>query len=402
MIIQPKVRGFICTTAHPTGCSQSVAEQINYVKKNPSIRGPKNVLIIGASTGYGLASRIVSTFALGANTLGVSYERPAAEKRTATAGWYNTAAFETLAQKEGYFAKSINGDAFSFNVKNQTANLIRECNQKIDLLVYSIASPRRVDPISGQIFQSTLKPIGKEFTSKTVDPFTGEVKHVTLNPATQEEIEATEKVMGGEDWELWVNFLLKEDLLASGFKTIAYSYIGPEVTYPIYKDGTIGKAKEHLVQTSYTLTKQLEAIHGSALISVNKALVTQASAAIPVVPLYMALLLKVMQKKVIDEGCIEQIYRLFADHLYPKETIKAERRGVIRIDDFEMRQDIQEEVKALWHQVTSENIHSLGDLVSYQNEFLRLFGFGLMNVNYQEDVNPNILIPSIPFHETIG
>ncbi|EKD70464.1 MAG: hypothetical protein ACD_46C00526G0001 [uncultured bacterium] len=395
MIIQPKIRGFICTTAHPIGCAKAVEEQIEYVKSQGHFNGPKNVLVIGGSTGYGLASRIVPTFAAGAKTIGVFFEREADEKRTATPGWYNSAAFERMAHQAGYYAKSINGDAFSNDVKAHTAELIRKDLQKIDLIVYSVASPRRTHPTTGEVFSSVLKPIGCSFSGKTVDAFRGEVKDVTIEPASEAEIANTVAVMGGEDWEMWIDYLAKENLLAEGVKTIAYSYIGPELTHAIYKDGTIGKAKEHLKMTADRLTQKLKTLHGEAIISVDKAVVTQASAAIPVVPLYISLLFKIMKANETHEGCIEQIYRLFKEYLYSSHPKSRDTEGYIRIDDLEMRTDVQKQIAELWPTLTSENINELTDVVGYCDDFHRLFGFNFSGVDYNADVDPVVKIESI-------
>lgn len=395
MVIQPKIRGFICTTAHPAGCQKVVEEQVEYVKSQGQFQGPKNVLVIGASTGYGLASRIVATFGAGAKTIGVFYEKEADEKRTASTGWYNSAAFEKIAHRENFYAKSINGDAFSHEIKNRVADLIRKDLKKIDLIVYSLASPRRVHPDTGVVSSSVLKPIGRDYTSKTVDAFRGEVKDVTLEQATAEEIKNTIDVMGGEDWEMWMDFLAKENLLAEGVTTIAYSYIGPELTYPIYKEGTIGKAKEHLLATAHKLDAKLKAYHGRALISVNKALVTQASAAIPVVPLYISLLYKLMKEKGTHEGCIEQIDRLFKDYLYSSSAPALDAQGQIRIDDREMEKDIQAQIEKLWPQINTENLEQLTDVIGYRHEFYRLFGFHADGINYDVEVDPRVKIESI-------
>ncbi len=388
MIIQPKIRGFICTTAHPIGCMKAVEEQINYVKSKGKFKGPKKALIIGASTGYGLASRIAVTYGAGAKTIGVFYEKAADEKRTASAGWYNSIAFETFAHRDGYYAKNVNGDAFSQAIKEQTAELIRQDLGQVDLVVYSLAAPRRIHPVTGQVYSSVLKPVGKPFTGKTVDAFRGEVKEVTLEPATEEEIAHTVAVMGGEDWEMWIDFLAKEKLLAEEVKTISYTYIGPQLSHAIYKDGTIGKAKEHLKMTSNKLDQKLKALKGEAVISVDKAVVTQASAAIPVVPLYIAILFKVMKEKGLHEGCIEQMVRLFKDHLYAAHAPSRDGEGYIRLDDWEMREDVQQRVLELWPQVTSENLSQLTDIKGYCDDFYRLFGFNLSGVDYDADVNP--------------
>lgn len=393
MIIEPKIRGFICTTAHPIGCRQAVEQQIKYVSTQPKIVGPKNVLVIGASTGYGLASRIVPTFAAGASTIGVFYEKAADEKRTASPGWYNSAAFEAAAHEHGYYAKSINGDAFSLEIKAQTAALIRQDLKQIDLVVYSLASPRRTHP-NGQTYSSVLKPIGQSFSGKTVDAFRGEIKEVQIEPANLDEVAHTVAVMGGEDWEMWIDYLANENLLAPGVKTVAYSYIGPEITHAIYKNGTIGKAKDHLKATADGLKKKLAALHGDAVISVDKAVVTQASAAIPVVPLYISILYKVMKEKGLHEGCIEQIYRLFHEHLYAEDPAPRDQEGFIRIDDREMRADVQQAVAILWPKVTSENLKDLTDIQGYCDDFYQLFGFKLPEVDYSQEVDPNVKLPS--------
>lgn len=395
MIIQPKIRGFICTTAHPAGCEAAVREQIAYVKEKGAFNGPKNVLVIGASTGYGLASRIVASFGAGAKTIGVSFEKEADDKRTATAGWYNTAAFEKCAQEEGRYAKSINGDAFSNEVKARTVELIKRDLGKIDLVIYSLASPRRQHPDTGVVYSSVLKPIGDVFSGKTVDAFRGEVKEVSITPANEEEVANTIAVMGGEDWEMWMDYLAKENVLADGCKTVAYTYIGPVLTHAIYKNGTIGKAKEHLKLTADKINQKLSALHVDAVVSVNKAVVTQASAAIPVVPLYIAILFQIMKAKGLHEGCIEQIERLFIDDLYAATPRERDAEGYIRIDDWEMRDDVQAEVAKIWPSVTTENIKSLADLDGYCRDFYRLFGFDFANVSYDADINPQVDISSI-------
>ncbi|MCC5463894.1 enoyl-ACP reductase FabV [Pelosinus baikalensis] len=394
MIIKPKFRGFICTTSHPVGCAHSVQEQINYVKQQKPIQGPKKVLVIGASTGYGLASRIVATFGSGASTLGVFLEKPASNGNTATAGWYNTAAFETAATEAGYYAKSINGDAFSDQVKEKTIALIKEELGQVDLVVYSIAAPRRTHPVSGEMFTSVIKPIGDSFTSKTVDMNSNEIVDVTLEPASEQEIRSTVAVMGGEDWERWMHLLKEAGVLAPGATTISYSYIGPKITYPIYKEGTIGRAKDHLYATSKEINKQIQDINGKAFVAVNKALVTQASAAIPVVPLYLMLLARVMGKKGLDENCIEQMYRLLASRLYDTEKLP-NGEHLIRIDDYEMQDDVQAEVSALWEKVCIGEIDIIPDLEKYREEFFKLFGFGFDDVDYEEDVREDVPIVSI-------
>ena len=394
MIIKPKFRGFICTTAHPEGCEYNVKQQIEYVKKEKKIKGPKNVLVVGASAGFVLASRIVSTFACGASTIGVFWEKPASGNKTATAGWYNSAAFEKAAKAEGIYAKSINGDAFSNEIKEKTIELIKKDLGKVDMVIYSLASPRRNNPVDGNSYTSVLKPIGKDFVNKNVDFHTGEIKEVTLEAASEEEINNTVKVMGGEDWELWIDALAKAGVLEKGITTMAYSYIGPEITKPIYNGGTIGRAKDHLDITAKKLNEKLKVLDGSAIVSVNKALVTQASSAIPVVPLYISLLYKVMKEKGIHEGCIEQIYRLFEDRLYSGD-MKLDGEGRIRVDDWEMREDVQVEVAKLWPEISTETLSSISDIVGFRKEFFNLFGFEFDTINYDEETDENITIENI-------
>lgn len=389
MIIKPKIRGFICTTAHPEGCKVHVNRQIEYARNHRLPKGASKVLVIGASTGYGLASRIAASFGMGADTVGVFLERPASGDRTATAGWYNTAAFEQAARQAGFFAQSINGDAFSDETKQATIDLVREKLGKVDLIVYSIASPRRTDPKTGITYSSVLKPIGQAYTNKTVNVQTGVVSDITVEPATPEEIEHTVKVMGGEDWALWMDALAKADLLADGVVTLAYSYIGPDVTHAIYRDGTIGRAKDDLEHTARILSERLKPYNGKAYVSVNKALVTQSSSAIPIVPLYMSLLFKTMKEKGLHEGCIEQMVRLFG-RLYQDGPVPTDEQGRIRLDDWELREDVQQEVAAKWPQVTTENLPELGDLEQYRQDFLHLFGFGFDEVDYDQDVDPDV------------
>lgn len=391
MIIAPKVRGFICTTAHPTGCAQHVQEQIDYVKSQKPLNGPKKVLVIGASTGFGLASRIVSTFGSGADTIGVFFERQASGDRTASAGWYNTAAVEKAARAAGYYAESINGDAFSNEIKQQTIQLIQKNLGKVDLVIYSLASPKRTHPVTGETFSSVLKPIGgRPYTNKTVDFHTGQVTEVTIQPASEDEIKHTVEVMGGEDWQMWIQALIHADVLAEGVTTVAYSYIGPEITYSIYREGTIGGAKDHLEATAHQLDAQLKAVGGRAFVSVNKALVTQSSAAIPVVPLYISLLFKVMKEQGLHEGCAEQIYRLFAERLYNGIIPNLDEKGRIRIDDLEMKEEIQQKVAHLWDEINTDNLLSISDIVGYREDFFKLFGFGLPGIDYQADVDPDV------------
>ena len=396
MIVSPKIRGFICITSHPDGCAAHVQEQIDYVKSQPKIEnGPKNVLVIGASAGYGLASRIVPAFSSGANTLGLFFEKPGSEKRTGSAGWYNTAAFEKAATAEGLFAKSLNGDAFSHELKQQAVDIIKNEMGNIDLIVYSLASPRRTDPDTGEVYKSVLKTTGGDYTNKTLNTDKGTVEEVTIGAATDEEIAHTIKVMGGEDWELWVKALDEAGVLAEGVQTVAYSYIGPEITWPIYTDGTIGQAKKDVEKSCAKLNDTLAAKYGGkAYVSVNKALVTQASSAIPVVPLYISILYKVMKEKGLHEGCIEQMQRLFADRLYSSDA-KLDNEGRIRVDDWEMRDDIQAAVLEAWNQISDDNFADLADFEGYQSDFLKLFGFGLDSVDYNAETDPETAPPSL-------
>lgn len=382
MIVEPKVKGFICTTAHPAGCKESVRRQIAYCKEKGMVEGPKKVLVIGSSTGYGLASRIAVTYGYGADTIGVAFERESNGRRTATAGWYNTKAFEEFAKEDGYYAKSFNGDGFSEEMKNQVIETIRKDFGKVDMVVYSMAAPRRTMP-DGTTVSSVLKTVGKELTNKTIDLRNNEIKDVTVPVANEEEIENTVKVMGGEDWEAWIQALVDADVLSDNAVTLAYSYIGPELTHAIYKEGSIGQAKKHLFDTSKKLTKEFEAKGLKAYISVNKALVTQSSAAIPIVPLYISLLYKIMKKEGLHEGCIEQMNRLFIDKLLAKET---DAEGYIRLDDWEMEDKVQNEITKLWDLVTTENIGELGDIEGYWEDFYHMFGFHYDNVDYSADV----------------
>lgn len=395
MIIEPRMRGFICLTAHPTGCAQNVKNQIAYVTSKGKIDGAKRVLVIGASTGFGLASRITSAFGCGAATIGVFFEKPGTEGKTASPGWYNSAAFENEAHAAGLYAKSINGDAFSDAIKEQTIALIKNDLGQIDLVIYSLASPVRMHPKTGVLHRSALKPIGGVFTNKTVDFHTGVVSQVSIESAQQEDIDNTVVVMGGEDWSLWMDALKSGGVLSEGAMTIAYSYIGPEVTKAVYRNGTIGRAKDHLESTAAVISSNLAAIGGKAYVSVNKALVTQASSAIPVIPLYISLLYKIMKRDGIHEGCIEQMERLYSQRLYCESAIPVDTENRIRIDDWEMRESVQAEVARLWDEATTERLPSIGDLSGYKNDFLNLFGFGLANVDYLADVSEVVSIPSI-------
>ena len=395
MIIEPRMRGFICLTAHPKGCEQNVKNQIEYVTSKGKIDGAKKVLVIGASTGFGLASRITSAFGSDAATIGVFFEKEPSEGKTASPGWYNSAAFEVEAIKAGLYAKSINGDAFSNEVKAQAIEMIKADLGQIDLVIYSLASPVRQHPTTGVLHRSTLKPIGTTFTNKTVDFHTGNVTQVSIEPATQEDIDNTVVVMGGEDWAMWMNALKSAGVLAPGAKTIAYSYIGPEVTEAVYRKGTIGRAKDHLEATAFEITKQLSDLDGKAYVSVNKALVTQASSAIPVIPLYISLLYKIMKAEGIHEGCIEQIQRLYQQRLFSGNAVPTDEQGRIRIDDWEMRPDVQERIAKLWIESTTESLVELGDLAGYKQDFLNLFGFGFEGVDYLADANEMVQVPSI-------
>ena len=391
MVIKPKVRGFVCVTAHPAGCAAHIQEQIDYVKsKGPIKNGPKKVLVIGSSTGYGLASRIGAAFGSGADTVGVFYERPSEIERPATPGWYNSYAFTKAARAAGLYAGNINGDAFSDDIKTQTLALVKQNLGQVDLVVYSLASPRRTHPITGVVHKSVLKPIGAPYTNKTVDTDTGVVSNITIEPANETEVADTIAVMGGQDWEMWINALADAKLLAPGATSVAYSYIGPEVTWPVYKNGTIGLAKNDLERAARSIDALLKINgYGRAFVSVNKALVTQASSAIPIVPLYISVLFKIMKAKGAHEGCIEQIQRLFATQMYNNSALNFDDVGRVRVDDWEMRPEIQAEVRRIWPLVTTETLAALTDMDGYRSDFLKLFGFGLPGINYEAEVEPH-------------
>ncbi|MDF1796142.1 MAG: trans-2-enoyl-CoA reductase family protein [Coxiellaceae bacterium] len=401
MIIEPKARGFICTTAHPVGCKANVKQQIEYTKQHCQLKQepkPKRVLVIGASTGYGLASRISAAFGAGAATIGVFFEKAAKGKRTASAGWYNSAAFEQYADEAGLYAKSINGDAFSDEIKQQVVDLIqKDWGGEVDLVVYSLASPRRTHPKTGEVYSSTLKTLGEPFTDKSINLASYEVETVTIEPASEEEALHTKMVMGGEDWKMWMDLLQQNNLLADGAMTVAYSYVGPVLTHAIYREGTIGGAKKDLEQAAKDIDQQLSTINGHAYISVNKALVTQAAAAIPVVPLYSSILYKTMKADNSHEGCIEQMNRLFHDRLYTKgdSPVATDDSGMVRMDDWEMKDNIQHSVQQAWNNVTTENLRDYADIDGYRHEFMRMFGFEIDGVDYQQDVDANVGIPSI-------
>lgn len=392
MIIEPKIRGFICTTSHPVGCEENVRRQIAYVKEQGKTNGPKKVLVIGASAGYGLSSRIEAAFGCGAATIGVIFDKPASGKRTGTAGWYNTAAFEKCAAEEGLYAKTINGDAFSKAVKEETIALIRKDLGQVDMVVYSLAAPRRAME-DGTVYSSVLKTTGEAYTNKTIDLKTRTISDVTIEPATEEEIHNTVKVMGGEDWEDWIRALRSAGVLAQGTITLAYSYIGPQLTHPMYYDGSIGAAKQHLYETARRLTAS--DLDVQAYVSVNKALVTQSSAAIPIVPLYISILYKIMKKAGTHEGCIQQMERLFREKLFGNQGPVVDENQLIRMDDWEMREEIQQEVAQDWESVDTATVQSLCDIDGYWEDFYQIFGFAVPGVDYDADVEIQVDIPSI-------
>ena len=391
MIVKPKIRGFICTTAHPDGCRSEVRKQIDYVKQSGKINGPKKVLVIGASMGYGLASRISAAYGCGAATIGVIFDKQGSENKTASAGWYNTAAFEKFAHADGLYAKTVNGDAFSQQIKDDVIALIKKDLGKVDMVVYSLAAPRRTTS-DGTVYSSVLKTTEKDFTNKTIDVKTETISEVTISPATESEIFATVKVMGGEDWKEWIGSLKAAGVIEDGAVTVAYSYIGPEITHPIYKDGSIGRAKAHLAATAKEITNSIDGV--TAYVSVNKALVTQSSSAIPVVPLYISILYKVMKDMNLHEGCIEQMYRMFAEKLYG-DGVKTDSEGLIRLDDWEMREDVQKKVMEIWQNISDENISENADLDGYRSDFSKLFGFESDGVDYEADCDTAIGIESI-------
>ena len=391
MIIEPKIRGFVCITAHPEGCAKKVAQEIAIAKASPIKSGPKKVLVIGASTGYGLSSRVTAAFSCEASTLGVFFERPSSNGKPASAGWYNTVAFEKEATAAGLYAKSINGDAFSNEIKANVIQTIKEDWGTVDCVIYSLASPKRIDPTTGNTYKSCLKPIGSSFNNTSLDTNKGLIESVSIEPANEEDIENTIKVMGGEDWELWMEALSQAGVLTPETKTVAYSYIGPEVTWPVYKNGTIGTAKLDVERASRTISKKYGI---EAYVSVNKAVVTQASSAIPVVPLYISILFKIMKAKGTHEGCIEQVVRLFKDRLYEGD-LNLDQDGRIRVDDWEMDSEVQAEVASIWPSVTTENLRDVSDFNAYQKEFLELFGFGLDGIDYSKDVEVDRPIQSL-------
>ena len=390
MIVQPKIRGFVCVTAHPKGCEARVRQELEVAKAAKKEGGPKKVLVIGASTGYGLSTRIAAAFGHDAATLGVFFERPSMKGKPASAGWYNSVAFEKAAHEAGLYAKSINGDAFSQEVKARAIETIKADLGKVDLVVYSLASPRRTDPETGETYKSCLKPIGECFTNRTLDTDKDEVTEVSIEPAEGDDIEQTVKVMGGEDWELWMQALSEADVLAPGAKSVAYSYIGPETTWPIYTNGTIGRAKKDVERAARAISERYDC---EAYVAVNKAVVTQASSAIPVVPLYISILFKIMKEMGTHEDCIEQMVRLLNERLYA-DDLHLDSEGRIRVDDWEMAPDVQAAVGKIWPKIDSETLHELSDYEGYQKNFLALFGFGLPGVDYSEDVEIELDLPS--------
>jgi enoyl-[acyl-carrier protein] reductase / trans-2-enoyl-CoA reductase (NAD+) len=386
-VINPRIRGFICLTAHPAGCAANVRRQVEVATKAGPGSGVGNALVIGSSAGYGLASLITLAFGHGANVLGACFERPGSGEKAGSAGWYNLAEVHRLAKERGRRVETINGDAFAAAGKLAVIEALKARFGKLDYIVYSVATPKRTDPVTGTTYASVLKPIGQPYTAKTIDLDADLVKPITINPAVDAEIEATVKVMGGDDWAMWIEALSKADLLAKGCRTVAYSYIGPQITHAIYRAGTIGRAKDHLESTAKRLDADLRArVGGRAVVSVNKALVTQASSAIPVVPLYISLLYKVMKEQGCHEGTIEQMVRLWRDHLGPGKEPKLDEQGRVRIDDWEMRAAVQQETQKRWEQVTSENLLSISDYAAFKHEFRQLYGFEVDGVDYQRPV----------------
>ena len=390
MIIKPRIRGFVCITSHPKGCAAKVRQEIEVALAAKKEGGPKKVLVLGSSTGYGLSSRIATAFSHDAATLGVFFERPSMKGKPASAGWYNSVAFEQAAHKAGLYAKSINGDAFSNDIKAQTIETIKADLGQVDLVVYSLASPRRTDPETGETYRSVLKPIGESFTNRTLDTDKNLVTEVTIDPAEGDDVMHTVNVMGGQDWELWMDALDEAGVLAPGAKSVAYSYIGPEITWPVYTNGTIGQAKKDVERAAAAITEHHDC---AAYVAVNKAVVTQASSAIPVVPLYISILIKVMKAKGTHEDCIEQMVRLFNERVY-SDDLQLDSAGRIRVDDWEMEPDVQQAVADIWPDITSETLYEQSDYAAYQQNFLNLFGFELPGVDYGEDVEVELDLPS--------
>jgi enoyl-[acyl-carrier protein] reductase/trans-2-enoyl-CoA reductase (NAD+) len=394
MIIKPRVRGFMCITSHPIGCEANVKSQVDFVKSQSAIEFPKRVLVIGSSTGYGLAARITAAFGGGASTLGIFFEKPGTERKSGTAGWYNSAAFHKFAELDGLYAKSLNGDAFSDDVKERTIATIKEDLGQIDLVIYSLAAPRRQHPKTGEVFNSTLKPVGKDITMQGVNTDKEEIQEFSLEAANAQEIADTVAVMGGEDWAMWMDALGTAGVLAEGAKTTAFTYIGEKMTWDLYWDGTIGMAKKDLDTRVLSIREKLAVTGGDARVSVLKAVVTQASSAIPVMPLYLAILFKEMKLKGTHEGCIEQLYRLFTECLY-NDSPRTDEEGRLRVDELEMQPEVQDRVAAVWAQITTENLAELTDFAGYKHEFLRLFGFQMEGVDYDAEVNPEVAIDNL-------
>ncbi|MCB8888753.1 enoyl-ACP reductase FabV [Vreelandella malpeensis] len=394
MIIKPKVRGFICTTTHPKGCEQNVREQIEATRARglDKSKGPRKVLVIGASSGYGLAARITAAFGYGADTLGVFFEKPGSEKKPGTAGWYNSAAFDKFAKQEGLYSKSINGDAFSHEAREKAIELIKQDMGEVDLVVYSLASPVRKLPDTGELKRSSLKPIGETYRATAIDTNKDTIIEAEVEPATQAEIDDTITVMGGEDWELWMKALGDAGVLAKGARSVAFSYIGTEITWPIYWHGALGKAKEDLDRAATAIDDTLKASGGGANVAVLKSVVTQASAAIPVMPLYIAMVYRIMKEQNVHEGTIDQLNRLFGERLYAESESarQLDDKGRFRLDDWELRDDIQKACQDLWPAVTSENLFEITDYAGYKHEFLKLFGFERDDVDYDADVDPDV------------
>ena len=394
MIIKPRVRGFMCITTHPTGCEANVKNQIDYIKKQSAIDAPKRVLVIGSSTGYGLAARITAAFGGGASTLGIFFEKPGTERKPGTAGWYNSAAFHQFAEQEGLYAKSINGDAFSTEVKEKAIATIKQDLGQVDLVIYSLAAPRRQHPVSGEVFNSTLKPVGKPVTMRGINTDKEEIQEFSLDAASEQEINDTVAVMGGEDWQMWMDALGQAGVLADGAKTTAFTYIGEKITWDLYWDGTIGQAKKDLDTKVLSIRDQLVSNGGDARVSVLKAVVTQASSAIPIMPLYLAMLFKEMKANGTHEGCIEQLYRLFTECLYSANP-RTDEVGRLRVDELEMQPEVQASVAQAWANINTENLTELTDFTGYKEEFLRLFGFEMDGVDYDADVNPEVAIRNL-------
>ncbi|MBT5796121.1 MAG: trans-2-enoyl-CoA reductase family protein [Porticoccaceae bacterium] len=389
MIIKPRVRGFMCITSHPVGCENNVVEQINYIKRQEPIAGPKRVLVIGSSTGYGLSARITAAFGCGAATLGVFFEKPGTERKPGTAGWYNSAAFHKHADAGGIYAKSINGDAFSDEVKQRAIDTIKADLGQVDLVIYSLAAPRRQHPKTGEVFNSTLKPVGKNISMRGINTDKETIQEFSLEAASEQEIEDTVAVMGGEDWHMWLEALGNAGVLAKGAKTTAFTYIGEKMTWDLYWDGTIGQAKKDLDTKVISIRESLAKSGGDARVSVLKAVVTQSSSAIPIMPLYLAMLFREMKADGSHEGCIEQLYRLFTEGLYAQAP-RFDEEGRLRMDELELRPEIQAAVAQSWAKISTDNLRQLTDFAGYKHEFLALFGFDIPGIDYEADVNPEV------------